>query len=148
MKSNLQIGIEKQRAVYAQLRKPLLLQIASLYQLSYRDIAEIFGISRSHAENILLHRKMPSLELAIRLARYFEVSTDELFGWQFDDEGIRRPLLIELPGTRTYVKLRASNKETASMEMVRQVAELLGKKVAKVKGRDDGNWRTPESEDK
>lgn len=126
MKTNLQIAIEQQRAVYSHLRKPLLLQMAQLHQLTVRDIAEIFGIARSHAENILNHRKLPSLELAIRLARYFEVTVDDLFGWMYDDEGIRRPLLIELPGTGQVVRLKASDKSADALEMVRQVAKALG----------------------
>jgi transcriptional regulator with XRE-family HTH domain len=128
VKTNLQIGIEQQRAVYSHLRKPLLLQMAQLHQLTVRDIAEIFGIARSHAENILNHRKQPSLELALRLARYFEVTVDDLFGWMYDDDGIRRPLLIELPGTGQVARLKASDKNAGTLEMVHQVAELLRKR--------------------
>ena len=146
MKSNIQVGIEQQRAVYSQLRKPLLLQMAQLHQLTYRDIAEIFGISRSHAENLLHHRRIPTLELAFRIARYFEVRVDDLFGWNFDDDGQRRPLLIELPGTGTVARLKASDRNAGSLEMIRQLAEILKKQVAEVEGRDDGNWKAPGGE--
>jgi transcriptional regulator with XRE-family HTH domain len=126
VKTNLQIGIEQQRAVYSHLRKPLLLQMANLHGLSYRDIAEIFNISRSHAENLLQHRRMPNnLELAIRIARYFEVNVEELFGWNFDDDGQRRPLLIELPGTGTVARLKASDRNAGSLDMIRQLAEIF-----------------------
>jgi hypothetical protein len=66
-----------------------------------------------------------------------------LFGCIFDDDGQRRPLLIELPGTNTYARLKASDKNAGALEMVRQVAKLLEKEVGKVEGRDDGNWRAP-----
>lgn len=157
VKTNLQVGLEQQRAAYSHLRKPLLLQMAHLHKLTYRDIAEIFGISRSHAENILMHRRIPTLELAFRIARYFEVRVDELFGWNFDDDGQRRPLLIELPGTNTYARLKASDKNAGALEMVRQVAEILKKRDlaggqdeneqadgAEDTGSGQGNWRLPD----
>ena len=125
MSSRLQIGIEQQRAVYGELRKTLLQQLADLHQLSIREFAAIFGISKSHAQDILSHEKMPSLELAIRISRYWEVSTDELFGWRVDDDGERRPLLIPVSGTDQVVRLKSSVRDHGPMEMVLAVVQWL-----------------------
>lgn len=98
MPTGLQIRIDRERAVYETLQKPLLYQLVTLHQLSIRDFASVFGISKGHAENLLKHRTVPDLELAFRIARYFTVSVDELFGWRFDDTGDRCPTLIERNG--------------------------------------------------
>ena len=122
MHSNLQVGIDQQREVYGHLRFPLLQQLCRIHSLSVRDVATIFGIGKSHAQEIITHQKAPSLELAFRLARYFEVTVDELFGWRFDDSGERRPLVIEL-SNKVLVRLSAARKSDQAMELVRAVAE-------------------------
>jgi plasmid maintenance system antidote protein VapI len=76
MSTNVQQVIEKQRAVYDTLAKPLLQQLSELHGLTIRDIAAIFKISKGHAEAVLKHRVFPSLELAVRIARYFETNVD------------------------------------------------------------------------
>jgi transcriptional regulator with XRE-family HTH domain len=98
MSTGLQRSIERQRAVYESLAKPLLYQLAKIHGLSIREFAEIFEISKNHAEAVLKHRTTPSLELAFQIARYFDVSVDHLFGWMFDDTGNRRSLLLEVNG--------------------------------------------------
>lgn len=125
MSTSLQIGIEKQRALYEQLSGPLLSQIAALHRVSVRDFASIFGVSKSHAQEILNHRKFPSLELAIKMARYWEVSVEELFGWRVDDDGDRRPLLIELPRTGQLVTLSSKGRDHGALELVAEVARQL-----------------------
>ena len=106
--TNVQEVIEKQRAVYETLSRPLSSQLASMHKITVRGFADIFGISKSHAEDILSHRKMPSVELAFRIARYYEVSVDELFGWRVDDTGERCPLVVDL-GDRTVTRLRRNS---------------------------------------
>lgn len=89
--NNVQRTIEKTRAVWETLDRPLLSQFAEIYGLSIRDFAGIFSISKGHAEDILKHRKFPTLELAFRISRYFEVTVEDLFGWRIDDTGDRCP---------------------------------------------------------
>jgi DNA-binding XRE family transcriptional regulator len=72
--------------------------MAIVYRLTIREFAEIFGISKAHAEAILKEKKAPSLELAFRISRYFGVKVDELFGWRFDDDGNRHSLVAEING--------------------------------------------------
>ena len=98
MSTGLQRTIERQRAVYETLATPLLYQLVKMHGLSIREFAEIFEISKNHAEAVLKHRTTPSLELAFQIARYFEVRVEELFGWMFDDTGNRRPLVVEVGG--------------------------------------------------
>lgn len=93
--TTIQIAIERQRKEYAKLGTPLLQFMVKIHNLSQRQFAEIFGISKFHAEDLLKHRVMPSLELAVRIARYFETNVDELFAWRVDDTGDRRPLVVE-----------------------------------------------------
>lgn len=100
MPTGVQIRIDRERAVYETLAKPLLYQLWYLHKLSIRDFAEIFGVSKNHAENLLKHKTAPSLELAFRIARYFSVTVDELFGWRFDDTGDRSPLILEGKGKK------------------------------------------------
>jgi DNA-binding XRE family transcriptional regulator len=104
MPTGLQRVIEKQRAVYETLAMPLLYQLARMHGLSIREFAEVFEISRNHAEAVLKHRTTPSLELAFQIARYFDLKVDELFGWMFDDTGNRRPLVLEVGGKAFRVK--------------------------------------------
>lgn len=113
MPTNLQITIERQRAVYESLAKPLLYQMAMLHRLSIREFAAIFQISKGHAEAVLKHQVAPNLELAFRIARYFEVRVDDLFGWMFDDVGVRRPLLVEVDGKVVTIPSKSD-----SLEMV------------------------------
>ena len=104
MPTNLQRTIERQRAIYETLAMPLLYQLARMHGLSIREFAEVFEISKNHAEAVLKHRTTPSLELAFQIARYFDLKVDELFGWQFDDTGNRRPLVLEVKGKAFRVK--------------------------------------------
>lgn len=122
--TNVQETNEKQRAVYESLAKPLLQQLAELHGLTIRDVAAVFGISKGHAEAILKHRVFPALELAIRIARYFEVSVDELFAWRVDDSGERRPLLIELPGIDVPIRL-TRRYDGDALTLVVQLAEAM-----------------------
>jgi DNA-binding XRE family transcriptional regulator len=105
-KSNIQVCNEKARAVYgAQGQPPLLQQICAVHGISIRDFASIFGISKTFAAEIIGHQKFPSLELAVRICRYWEVTVEDLFGWRIDDGGERRPLLVIDPGTGKVRKL-------------------------------------------
>jgi len=104
MPTNIQRTIERQRAIYETLAMPLLYQLARMHGLSIREFAEVFEISKNHAEAVLKHRTTPSLELAFQIARYFDLKVDELFGWQFDDTGNRRPLVLEVKGKAFRVK--------------------------------------------
>jgi len=119
-RTNLQISIEQQRAVYSWLARPLLSQLCEVHGLSVRDMASIFGISKTFASEIMNHQKLPSLELGIRLARYFEVDVESLFGWMLDDDGCRRPLIVETP--KGLVRLSSRNPHHGSLELVEAVA--------------------------
>ena len=123
MSSALQVGIEKQRAVYENMPKPLLAQLAEVHQLTVRDIGEIFGISKSYAADILQHRRFPPLELAFRLARYFEVTVEELFGWRLSDDGMRRPLLVDVGGT--VVRLSSVNPKHKAIPLALALSEVM-----------------------
>lgn len=112
-----------------QLRLPLLAQLAQLHGLTVRDFARIFDMSKSYANDILNMYVCPPLERSLMIARYFEVTVEELWGWNIDDTGERRPLVIELPGNRV-VRLKAQVKDHGSMELVRQVAETFAKQDA------------------
>ena len=93
--SNIQVAIEKMRGVYEpEGCPPLLTWICKSHQITIRDFAAIFGISKSHAAEIINHQSFPSLELAVRISRYWECTVEELFGWRVDDDGARRPLLV------------------------------------------------------
>lgn len=96
MPTALQTRIDKERQYFESFSKPFLYQLVLIHQMTIRDFAEVFGISKNHAEAILKHRTAPSLELAFKIARYFSVTVDDLFGWRFDDNGDRSPLLVEL----------------------------------------------------
>ena len=104
--SNFQSSIEKQRSIYDSLGEPLLYQLAKVHKITIREFAEIFGISKNHAEAVLKHQAVPSLELAFRIARYYGVTVDELFGWRFDDTGDRSPLVLEVKGKLVRVRFR------------------------------------------
>ena len=116
MKSNVQTVNEKLRAVY-QGQPPLLSRIAEAHGISIRDFAFIFGIGKSHAADILNHRVYPSLELALKISRYWEVTVEELFGWRVDDDGARRPLLVIDPGTGKARKLTKKQGRTGAIEL-------------------------------
>jgi putative transcriptional regulator len=111
--------VERQRAIYETLAKPLLQQLVELHGLSIRDFARIFEISKGHAEAVLKHRTEPSLELAFRIARYFDLTVDDLFGWRFDDTGDRRPLLIHVPGKA----IMRVNTDFSALELVKRLEE-------------------------
>jgi plasmid maintenance system antidote protein VapI len=98
MLTNIQQTLQAARAVNDLLAKPLLAQVVEFHGLSIRKFAAIFGISKGHAECIIKHRSYPTLENAIRMARYFETSVEDIFGWQIDDSGDRCPLVVAMPG--------------------------------------------------
>jgi len=126
LRTALQRGIEQQRAIYSWLAKPLLAQLCEIHGLSVRDIASIFQISKTYAAEVLNHQKFPSLELALRLARYLEVDVESLWGWQFDDDGCRRPLIVETP--KGLVRLSSRNPHHGSLELVEAVAMEIYRK--------------------
>jgi transcriptional regulator with XRE-family HTH domain len=95
-----------------------------LHKISIREFAEIFGISKSHAEEILNHRKLPALDLAIRIARYWECSVEELFGWRVDDDGARRPLVVAV-SAKHVVRLSRSEPRDSALAIVSRVRESL-----------------------
>ena len=47
--------------------------------LSQGDLAEVLGVSRQTINSIETGRYLPSLPLAIALARYFKTSVEEVF---------------------------------------------------------------------
>lgn len=122
-RTNIQVWIDQERAIYCGLRKPLLAQLAMIHKVTVREFASIFGISKSNAQEILAHRKDPSLLLAFKIARYFEVSVDELFGWNYGDTGDRRPLVIEKDGKP--LRLKEEVKGHGALELVKEVANEL-----------------------
>jgi transcriptional regulator with XRE-family HTH domain len=123
MRTALQRGIDEQREVYDHLAKPLLAQLAVIHGLTVRDVSQIFGISKSHAAEILSHKKVPSLEVSFRLARYFEVTVDDLFGWMLDDDGNRRPLVVLVGGK--LIRLKSQDRSHDALALVKQVAEAM-----------------------
>jgi transcriptional regulator with XRE-family HTH domain len=42
------------------------------------ELARIVGVKHSHISNILAGRKRPSIELALRISRFFQVSVNDL----------------------------------------------------------------------
>lgn len=117
-KTNVQVIVERQRALYEGEGLPTFLeQLIQVHQISIRDYAEIFGISKSHAENVLKHKVMPSLELGVRMARYWECAVEDLFGWRIDDDGARRPLLVAIPGTTQVVRLKKGERAHRAVEL-------------------------------
>jgi transcriptional regulator with XRE-family HTH domain len=138
--------IEKQRTAQGSLAEPLLYQWAKLYSLSIRDFAAVFGISRGHAEDVLKHRRMPSLELAFRIARYFEVRVDELFGWMIDDTGERCSLLLDLPTGVMRVNSRNIDEAREIMwamleECKNGASKIHGVRSSRAAGIDEGIHR-------
>lgn len=125
-RTNIQRGIEQQRAVLSHLRYPLLMQLCRIYGLTIRDVAEIFRISKSHAHRIVHYEVPPDLYLAFKMARYFEVGVEELWGWMFDDDGLRRPLVIEL-SSKKLIRLKSHVREHGSMELIQAVSEEIRK---------------------
>ena len=114
--SNLQLSIERARQQYS--AAPLMEQLCQIHGISQREFAAIFGISKGHAEAIVKERVLPSLELGVRIARYWECSVEELFGWRVDDGGERRPLLIFDRQTGEARRLNAAGKMVKAMELV------------------------------
>lgn len=111
------------RAIYYSLQKPLLTQLAQIHRVTVREFAAIFNISKSNAQEILAHRKDPTLYLAFQIARYYEVTVDELFGWKYGDSGDRRPLMIEVGGK--LLRLKDGVKGHGALELVKDVADEL-----------------------
>lgn len=126
MATNIQIGNEKARAVYGQCPRPLLAQLCELHDISIREFAAIFGVSKSYAEEIVNHKKFPPLDVAFRIARYWECSVEELFGWRVDDDGIRRPLIAKAPQTGKFIRLDPRlNKDHQALNLVTVMVENL-----------------------
>lgn len=48
------------------------------YGINQNDLADIFGISRSAVGNWEAKKRVPDIEMIIRLAKYFNVSLDDL----------------------------------------------------------------------
>lgn len=94
-------------------------QICQVHGLTLREFARIFEMSKSHAEDIWNQVRFPSLPEAIQIARYFEVTVEELFGWRLDDKGDRRPLLVEDPRTGKVVRLNRNNELQSALALVR-----------------------------
>lgn len=126
-KSNIQAAQEQQRAVYSYLRMPLLTQILNVHCLTIRDFAAIFGVSKSHAADVVSHRKLPDLELAFKVARYFECTVDELFGWRIEDTGERRPLIVVwgFGKNKKLVRLKSDLKSDSALGIVAAVADNM-----------------------
>jgi transcriptional regulator with XRE-family HTH domain len=106
--SNIQHCNEKAREFYGD--SPLLQRICTAHGITLRDFAAIFGIGKSLAGEILNHQTLPKLELAVQIARYFECTVEELFGWRIDDDGKRRPLLVIDQETGQVMKLVGKNR--------------------------------------
>jgi putative transcriptional regulator len=117
--SNLQMRIDAARNHYeGQGRPPLLEQLCQVHGLTQREFAAIFGVSKQHAENVMKHKTLPSLELALKIARYWECSIEDLFGWRVNDDGARRPLLIKDPSTGEVRRLNAAGKRVRALDLV------------------------------
>lgn len=56
------------------------------YELTQEDLAYAVGVSRQSINAIERGRYIPSLPLALRFARLFATSTDELFQLQEDSQ--------------------------------------------------------------
>lgn len=95
-------------------------QICQMYRLTIREFASIFDISKGHAEDIIKHRKFPALDLGVVIARYFECSVEDLFGWRVDDDGKRRPLLVVEPKTGVAYRLSEREKSEETMPLIRE----------------------------
>jgi putative transcriptional regulator len=65
-------------------------ELRSARQLSQGDLARAMNVSRQTVNSIETERYIPSLPLALALARYFEVSVEEIFGSGSNGEGGRR----------------------------------------------------------
>lgn len=125
MKSDIQAVIEEQRARYESEGAPLLARLAKVHGLSVRQMATIFKVSNGYAHDLMQHKALPTLELAFKLARYFEVTVDELFGWRVDDTGDRRPLLVEIPGEKEPLRLIGHKREHDALPLVEMVAKQM-----------------------
>lgn len=119
--SNLQLCIQKARYEYeGHGQPPLIEQLCLIHGVTQREFATIFGISKGHAEKVIKHQVFPSLELGIRIARYWECGVEELFGWRVDDDGSRRPLLIVDRKAKKVRRLNAAGKVTKALDLVRE----------------------------
>lgn len=59
--------------------KSSLRELRSKAALSQADLAELLGVSRQTINAIETEKYSPSLELAIRIARYFDSQVEEVF---------------------------------------------------------------------
>ena len=55
--------------------------------MSQADLAGVLGVSRQTVISIESGRYLPSLPLAFRLARFFEMPVEEIFDPEEEDEG-------------------------------------------------------------
>ena len=117
--SNLQLRINAARHHYTGLgQQPLLERICKVHGITQREFAAIFGISKAHAEAVIKHRTMPSLELGLQIARYWECTVEELFGWRVDDDKGRRPLIIKDPETGEVRRLNTRAGVSKALDLI------------------------------
>lgn len=121
MSTALQVDLERKREVYGHLQKPLIAQLCFLFGLTVRDVAEIFGISKSHAFEVINHQKFPPLDVALKMSRYFECSVEDLWSWMIDDDGSRRPLVVEYK--KRLIRLSTKDPHHQTMQIIEDVAE-------------------------
>lgn len=132
-RTNLQITIERQQALYLPLYPSLLAQLAKIHKISVREFASIFGTGKSLAADVLNMKKFPDMVLALRIARYFEVTVDELWGWLVNDSGARRPLVVEM-GNGRVMRLMSGVKAHGALALVAAMAEQMRREDGEVAG--------------
>jgi putative transcriptional regulator len=59
------------------------------YGLTQDELAQAVGVSRQSIISIEHGRYIPSLNLALRFAQYFQCSTDELFKLNEEDQHVK-----------------------------------------------------------
>lgn len=110
MKTNLILneGIKKDRATFGDRLK----ELRSIYECTQSDIAEIMGVVPATVVAYEKNQKNPSIEVAVKLAGYFNASLDWLCG--FTDKMARiRPMtyadilkkLVEIMGCKTDTEI-------------------------------------------
>ena len=57
-------------------------------EMSQADLASVLGVSRQTVISIEGGRYLPSLPLAFRIARFFEMPVEKMFDPEEEDEGI------------------------------------------------------------
>ena len=69
----------------------------AIRDLTQADLAERAGITRASVNAVEGGRMVPSIFLALKLARALEVSVDDLFCLPGEEESKRDPALMNLP---------------------------------------------------